>query len=57
MDDVETGESTINSSALQLKNILDQHQQTQKENFKIFAETLGATLTQFGDGIKTAILE
>ena len=57
MDDIETAESNTNSSALQLKNILDKHQQTQQENFKILPEILGATLNQFGDVIATGILD
>lgn len=57
MDDLETAKSDTNSSALQLKNILDQHQQTQQENFKILAEILGAILTQFGDAVTTATLD
>ena len=41
----------------ELKCILVQHQQLQQQNFRILDETLGATLTQFGDGMQTAILD
>ena len=51
----DTGSAEAVSGALQLRAVLEEHQQSQQSNFNALAETLGSTLIHFGTNIINAI--
>ena len=54
---IETREPNTSLNALHLKPVLDQPRKTQHNNFRIIAEILGNTITQFWGDIKFIILD
>ena len=51
----DNGSAEVDNGALQLRAVLEEHQQSQQSNFNALAEALGSTLTHFGANIINAI--
>ena len=51
----DTGSAEEDCRNLQLRAVLEEHQQSQQSNFDALAEMLGSTFTQFGTNIINVI--
>ena len=51
----DTGSAEADNGVLQLRAVMEEHQQSQQSNFNALAETLGSTPTHFGANIINGI--